>query len=145
MDTDYYCHRSTGRIEYDPQQGTKYFEPWWALLICDQEIINYYCWFSRRYGRPIEKNYLWGAHVSVIKGEEPLAKELWGHDWGKIELWYTSVIRYDNGCHAWLDVWCPKLHEIRESFGAPPKVNFGGHPRHFHLTLGRWSKGKDGI
>jgi hypothetical protein len=139
VDKTYYCHQSVGRIQYDPKQGTKYFVDWWALLVCDQGIVDYYCWHSLKFGRPIKKNMLWGTHVSAIRGEEPANKDLWGHDWGKIDLWHTNTIRYDNGCHAWLDVWCPKLHEIREALGLPPKET-----QHFHLTLGRWAVGKDG-
>lgn len=32
---DYYCFSSTGQIVYDPKKG-KVFEPFWALLKCDE-------------------------------------------------------------------------------------------------------------
>ena len=140
MDASYYIHKGIGRLQFDPQQGTKNYDPWWCLLMVDQQIVDYYCWHSLKWGKPISKNMLWGAHVSVIKGEESNSS-LWGCDFGEIEFYYTNVIRYDNGCHAWLDVWCDRLHEIRAELGLSPKIGFGGHPRHFHLTLGRWTTG----
>lgn len=144
MKASYCCHKSTGYLQFDPQEGTKYFEPNWALLMVDQDIVEYYCWHSKKWGKPINPNRLWGAHVSAVKGEEPVNRELWGYDFGEITFYYTNIIRYDNGCHAWLDVWCDRLHEIRYELGLPPKIDFGGHPRHFHLTLGRWTIGEDG-
>jgi len=141
MDTDYYRRSSVGILEFDRGKDTKYYEPWWCALKVDDEITALYRWLSLKYGIKVVKNRLWGAHVSVIKGEEPLQnKEMWGKDFGEIEFYYSTIVRYDNGCHAWLDVYCERLGEIRELFGLP-NVNFmGEHPRYYHLTLGRWNK-----
>ena len=136
---EYYCHRSTGTLMYEPGKGTKHYVPWWAIVRTDPGIIDLYCWLSRRYGKPITQNKLWGPHISGIKGEEPKNMDAWGKDFGEIEFWYSNVIRYDNGMHAWLDIWSPMLHDIREQLGLPAKIGFGGHPRHFHMTLGRWN------
>jgi hypothetical protein len=139
MDKEYYCRHSVGLLEYDPGHGTKHFVEWWALLKTDPGIVDFHCWLSKRNGVPLQSNKLWGSHVSAVKGEEP-KDGTWGKDFGEIEFWYSNVIRYDNGAHAWLDVWCPKLHDIRDEFGLSRKVDFGGHPRHFHLTLGRYDR-----
>ena len=106
----------------------------------DDDIVDLYCWLSKRRGIFVRKNYLWGAHASTIKGEEPVQnKHLWGTDFGDIEFHYTNIVRYDNGCHAWLDVYCERLGEIRELFGLPNINSIGEHPKHYHMTLGRWA------
>ncbi len=140
MDDSYYTQKSTGTLIFDPGHGTKHYQEWWAIVQVDDDTRDYYCWLSKRHGTKINPNKLWGAHISCIKNELPLKnKDLWGKDFGSIEFYYSNIIRYDNGCHAWLDIWSPQLNEIREFFGLNAKINFGGHPRHYHMTLGRWN------
>lgn len=134
----YYCHTSKGRLVFDPGRDTKHYSSWWAILETDPGILDFYCWLSLKWGVLITRNNLWGPHISVIKGEEPPNKGLWGHDFGLVDFSYTNTIRYDNGCHAWLDVHSSELNDIRAEFGLSRKINFGDHPRHFHMTLGRW-------
>lgn len=138
----YFVHHSTGWLEYDPRpEGLtpKKFEPWWAILVCDPGIIEFYAWLSRRHGRPITINQLWGPHVSFVKGERPPNLDLWGKDRGLINFHYTNTIRYDNGCHAWLDVECERLHEIRAELGLPIYPHDKKDRRmSLHLTLGRF-------
>lgn len=65
---------STGILHYDPGQGQKHYEPWWALLVCDDEVARYYAWQLKKHGVEVYPNDkgLWGTHVSVLKGEAPL-------------------------------------------------------------------------
>lgn len=130
MDASYYCFRGTGKLRIDLKPGSKHFEPWWALVLCDEEICNYYAWHLKKWGREIEYGRLWGAHISAIKGEEPRDKSKWRKINQTIEFWYTNQICYDNGKHAWLNVYSPQLSEIRVSLGLSVK------PR-YHLTIGR--------
>lgn len=130
MDTSYFVHKSHGWLQFDPRRGTKHFEPWWALLMCDDGIPELYAWFLRKYGIATDPSKLWGTHISVIKGHEPLDKSMWGKRFQPIEFWYSNQIRWDNKVHAWLDVFSPQMSEIRESMGLAPKT-------HFHLTIGR--------
>lgn len=130
MDEAYFVHKSTGYLRFDPLRGTKHFDPWWALLMCDEGIPELYAWFLRKYGIATEPSTLWGCHVSVIKGQEPSNKSQWGKRFDPIEFWYTNQIRWDNRKHAWLDVFSPDMSKIRESMGLPPKC-------FFHLTVGR--------
>ena len=132
MDADYYRHRSTGVVQFDPGLGSKYFDPHWAILLCDEGIVDFYAWLLRRQGVFLLKGSVYGAHVSFIKGEPPGCPELWGVDPGPVEFHYATVVRRDNGRHAWLDVWCPALHELRARLGLSPRVK-----ESFHLTLGR--------
>ena len=46
---DYYCFSSIGKITYDPKKG-KFFEPWWAILECDKEILKSYKWLLFKKG-----------------------------------------------------------------------------------------------
>lgn len=128
----YYVHRSEGVLIWDYGIGQKWHEPWWCLLKCDQGIVDFYSWLCKKAGLPVMKNTLHGAHVSVVKGEEPLVKEAWGVNFGPVEFYYASIIRYDNDRHAWLDVNSQCLHELRSNLGLPPKINMS-----YHMTLGR--------
>jgi hypothetical protein len=129
---DYFRHESVGRVQYDPGLGTRTFEPWWALLLCDEGIVDYYAWLLQRHGIALMKGSSYGAHVCFVRGAEPPDKSAWGFDPGPVAFRYTNVIRWDNGRHAWLDVYSPALAELRARLGfhTPDKMSF-------HLTLGR--------
>lgn len=123
---------SKGIMRYDTTHG-KYSQQWWALLECDAEVSNYYTWQLRKYGIEITSNAkgLWGTHVSVLKGEPPPNPEHWGKYEGyEVEFNYTHIIRYDNGKHAWVDVYSEDLSAIRQELGFPFKP-------WYHMTIGR--------
>ena len=129
---DYYCFSSIGKINYDPKKG-KSFDFWWAILECDNDILKYYKWLLFKEGIAIQKGSLWGAHITWIRGEEPPNKSFWGKYEGlEIEFRYSNFLRYDNGRHVWLDVYCPKFKEMREELGLQPL-----RPMSLHLTIGR--------
>ena len=137
MDKNYFCHQSTGWVQFDPLKGTKHFDAWWALLICSEEIPRYYSWFALKYGVSIQTGSRWRTHISFIKGEKPQRMPYWGRSKGeKVEFHYTNNIRWDNGKHAWLDVYCPRLSEIRTELGLKPKETY-------HLTIGRLDTEKE--
>ena len=132
MHPPYFVHESTGRVQYDPGLGTTVSEPWWAILLCDGGIVDFYSWLLKRYGIALHKGSTFGPHVTFVRAAEPPNKDAWGIDPGPVTFRYTNVVRWDNGRHAWLDVWSPQLAEIRARLGfdTPQKVSF-------HLTLGR--------
>jgi hypothetical protein len=132
MDTSWFRYESVGRLQFDPGLGTHLWEPWWAILVCDGGIVDYYTWHLRRYGIALHKGSTFGPHITVVRGQEPPDKAAWGLGPGPVAFRYTNVIRWDNGYHAWLDVWSPQLAEIRAKLGldATPKMSY-------HLTLGR--------
>jgi hypothetical protein len=132
MSESYFRYESTGRVQFDPGLGTRLWEPWWGILLCDGGIVDYYAWMLQRYGIAIHKGSTLGPHITFVRGLEPPDKSLWGVDPGPVAFRYTNVIRWDNGRHAWLDVWSPPLAEIRSRLGfqTPEKVSF-------HFTLGR--------
>lgn len=122
---------SSGILKFDPKKGTKYFEPWWCLLQCDNQIIEYYAWLLRRYGIELNTKSLWEAHISVIKGENIPNPSRWGELEGmEINFYYNHIIRFDNGRHAWVDVYSEDLSAVREILGFEFKP-------WYHLTIGR--------
>ena len=124
---------STGILHYDPGVGTKNFDPNWAILLCDDEIARYYAWHLKRRGVELYSNDkgLRKTHISVMKGADVPDPTAWGkyQDY-EIQFHYTQIIRYDNGKHAWVDVYSEELSQIREELGFPPKY-------WYHMTIGR--------
>ena len=124
---------STGILQYDPGKGSKQFVPNWALLICDDDVSRYYAWLLKKYGLESYPNShgLWGTHISVLKGDSLPNPQNWGKYEGyEVEFHYNHIIRFDNGRHAWLDVYSEDLSAIRQELG------FGFKPW-YHLTVGR--------
>lgn len=132
----WYPRESEGTLVYDPLPDTKHFEPWWSLLRCDEEIRGLHIWLAKRHGLVIRPNKLWGCHVSFIKGEEPRSKDWWGCNF-TIRYRYSPVLRCENGCHAWLDVYSVELAMLRLRFGLRYKEKY-------HMTLGRVDGCNDG-
>lgn len=124
---------STGIFTYDPGKGSKQFDPDWALLLCDDSLSQYYAWHLKRRGQELYPNDkgLWKTHISVLKGEPVPNPDAWGKYEGfEVEYHYNHIVRYDNGKHAWVDVYSEDLSAIREELGFPPKY-------WYHMTVGR--------
>ena len=129
-------YRSSGILTYDPGIGGKHYEPHWCLLKLDDEFYRYYTWFMNKEGEPIHKpNALWGFHASVIKGEKPTQNiDKWGLKNGKtIEFDYGNYISWTNGRHAWMNLYCEELSELRNFYG----LYTNGNKLKYHMTLGR--------
>lgn len=127
---------STGILHYDPGLGTKQYDPWWALLVCDDEVSRYYAWLLKRNGVEVYPNDkgLWGTHISVLKGDPPPIPEPWGkYKNYEVEFHYNHLVRFDNGKHAWVDVYSEDLSMIRQELG------FDSKPW-YHMTIGRLVK-----
>lgn len=124
--------RSKGKLVFDHLKHTKHFEPWWAMVICDRELQRYYAWHLLRYGKVANTASPWGAHISVIKGESAVDKSKW-------KLYHGTIIDFEydaegidwNDNHAWVNVYCKQLSELRVELGLAYR------PR-FHLTIGRF-------
>jgi hypothetical protein len=133
FDPDDFPHTSAGTVCFDPGRGTPAFEPWWALLECDPGVVEYHAWHLARRGVPVDTASRWGPHICFVRGEVPARPEEWGKATGwRVEFRYAHTPRWDNGRHAWLDVWCPELLDLRSSLGLPAK-----RKTTFHLTIGR--------
>lgn len=118
-----YVHEAVGTLRYADD---------WLLLQVDDEIARYYASILKtRFGITVQHRSKWGAHVSIIRGEELPNPDGWGADHGReIAIRYTHDI-YTNGAHWWLNVESDDLADIRAGYGLPPEK------RHFHLTIGR--------
>jgi hypothetical protein len=127
--------RSAGKLIYSPRSHLASSERW-LVLMCDDAISEYYrSMFYRQFPylgkltRPV-----WGAHISIIRGERVPNSNLWRLDENKIvEFEYEPGV-VDNGEYYWLKVHCSRLEEIRMLYGLNSQPNFG-----FHLTIGRTS------
>ena len=130
--------KSIGKLVYSPRTHLSSSQNW-IVLMCDDEISKYYRHlFSKDYpylnGSRVGKltRPVWGAHVSVIRGERIPNMNLWGIDANKIiEFEYEGGV-IDNGEYYWLKVKCPILSDLRNKYGLSSDPRFG-----FHLTIGR--------
>lgn len=130
--------KSIGKLVYSPRTHLASSDRW-LVLMCDDEISKYYRHlFTKEYPylngvktgkltRPV-----WGAHISVTRGEFIPNYKLWRLDEGKlIEFEYQGGV-IDNGEYYWLKATCPYLSDLREKYGLPREPRFG-----LHLTIGR--------
>lgn len=119
----YFCHSASGKIFDD--------SGWWLFCSVEWGIIDFYGWLARRYGMNLVKGSWSGPHVSIVRGEEPVDKNLWRR-LQKVEVpfQYSNQIRANDG-HIWLDVEPTHFNEIRRELGLPSR-------RGFHITLGRF-------
>lgn len=124
-------------LQYDPKpiKGTSAAmdKPWWLIGFLQEgnELREYYNWFiEKRTGIKLMKP-AWGAHISIVRGEEPINIDLWGKYQGKeLEFSYGEFIK-TNGSHWWLRIVCDQMNDIREELGLPRKHQIG-----LHLTIG---------
>lgn len=125
--------KSTGKIIYDPPSHIGNPRNW-MIVMCDDEISSYYrSLFYREfpyYGkltRPV-----FGAHISVIRGEKIPNYNIWKTDNLKtIEFEYEPGV-IDNKEYYWMKVKCDYLLDLREKYGLKRHPQFG-----LHLTIGR--------
>lgn len=125
--------KSIGKMVYSPRTHLSSSDKW-LVIMCDDEISRYYrsLFYSEtpwlgKLTRPV-----WGAHISVIRGERIPNYNLWRMDEHKIiEFEYEGGVQ-DNGEYYWLKVQCPYLLNLRENYGLSKEPKYG-----FHLTIGR--------
>lgn len=130
--------KSKGKLVYSPRTHLSSSERW-LVLMCDDEISRYYRHLytkeypylngdrSGKLTRPV-----WGAHISILRGEKISNPNLWRFDENKIvEFEYDAGVQ-DNGEYYWLKVKCQYLESLREKYGLHKQPRFG-----FHLTVGR--------
>lgn len=136
---DRFVRKSRGVIRYDPrceQLGGQQNQPFWGLLECDKGIMDLYHWLLRRHGYVLHKGSLWGAHVTWCRGEAPKIARNWKrYDGLSIDFHYSPIVHWANGFHAWVNVHCPDLNDLRDSLGLKPLPE-----RAAHLTIGRFAQ-----
>ena len=103
---------SIGTLIYDPhgrasKAQDKVSEPWWLLLMCNQDIVNLANYWLKQRGVYLYKYSLYGSHISVVKGEEPPNKKLWKKYHGqRLKFQYSKEYNYNhkywfNASRAW--------------------------------------------
>jgi len=130
---DAYVHPATGILAYDPtRQKGKAPDPWWLIAYTDDGIAAYYRHIvEKRFGFVLDRPS-WGAHVSIIRGEEPKKNlDRWRYNEGLITPFAYSHDIYTNGAHWWVNVDCLDYANLRDFYGFDPGK------RHFHLSIGR--------
>lgn len=121
---------SSGRIRY-------FKDPLKAIVEVDQGISDFYRTLIPKYVRINRQAY--PAHISFVRKEVPPNMEFWGKyekEW--IEFEYESWV-YNSQTYYWLNVFCPRLEEIRRELGLSLTSGITRSPdgRHkFHCTIG---------
>lgn len=122
--------KSTGRIRY-------FTQPLKVIVEVDQQISEYYRTLVPRYIRLNRQAY--PAHISVVRKETPPNMEFWNRyekEWVEFEY---EPYQYNNATYYWLNVFCPRLEEIRRELGLSLTSGITRSPdgRHkFHCTIG---------
>ena len=134
-------HKAEGTLRCSVKKP-KSDQNWWMVLDCTtEEIGRYYRHLYRvEHSRAIKLSRpYWGAHVTVVRNEEPPNKDLWwNYDGERVEFDYRPPVR-DNYSEErfrsfwWVDVICPRFEEIRIELGLPP--NSDGT---YHMTIGSY-------
>lgn len=133
--------KSFGILNYSPKTHLRNADRW-LVLYCDDELVKYYSHlFKKEYPwLPKLQRPVWGAHVSVIRGEKIQNEDKWGLFHKKrIDFDYEPGV-IDNGEYYWLKVKCDALLDIREMYGLSREPKFG-----LHLTVGRTTDDKQRI
>lgn len=129
--------KSLGKLVYSPRTHLASNERW-LVLMCDDQLSAYYRELYAKEHKALNTDRstkltrpVWGAHISVIRGEK-LDQKIWGKNANKfVDFEYEPGVM-DNGEYFWLKVVCPALSELRVDYGLSPEPRFG-----FHLTIGR--------
>jgi len=105
---------------------------WYAVLDCCPELGRLYreLFYRSVYKTRKIQATLWGSHITVIRDEEPVNKELWKkYECELIEFTYSPIAECNRYYH-WIPIICPRLDEIRTELGLPSPE----YP--YHLTFG---------
>ena len=131
--------KSVGKIVFDPIPLTgkveKMFKPYWAIIVTNDDIDDYYRWhLQKRFGIILQAP-AWGPHVTIADGTEPKNIKIWEEVKSKynnqlIEFEYEIFIK-SNSKHWWLKVVCPEVDVIRKELEFDSDLKWS-----LHLTLG---------
>lgn len=128
--------KDAGTLRYSPKLlGDRKSSKWWLILDCDEELGRYYRWLHHTWSHRCDKlmRPAWDAHITVVRDEEPLEdrKHLWERYSGELVEFTLNPYVGTNGDYFWLDVFCPRLLDIREELGLPRDPLYP-----LHLSIG---------
>jgi hypothetical protein len=126
-------YESTGTIRYDPKTRTGgEGKPWWMIIDGCEGLRRYYAWWVMKEQFDLVQAPIWGAHISVIRGEMPSKPRNWGlWDGGQMTFRYEDSPQTD-GYYWWLPVECESILDLREHLALPRNPRFK-----LHFTLGQ--------
>jgi len=106
---------------------------WWLIIECDPDLGRYWRWLYEKHHHHLRQLQapLWGAHVSVIRDEEPPNLELWEQAPQPIVTLDYDHEPQETADYIWLRVNCEAALDYREALGLPRQP-----PTPLHLTIG---------
>ena len=127
-------HAYSGTLRYSPKiLGNRVSAKWWLVVDCEPSLGSYYrdLYSLHHYRCKSLSKPAWKDHITVIRNEEPLHRDLWEkYDGENLEFSYLQE-PHTNGCYWWLQISCPRLLDIREELGLPRNPSIP-----FHLSFG---------
>jgi len=127
-------HNCEGVLDFEPKTADgKGGNPGWLILRCDDGIGEYYQWWIEKHHHIKIERPLFGGHVSVMRGELPTENaDAWKNRQDeRVAFQYHHEFQSADGFW-WLPVSCPKMEQLRLSFGLSALPEHG-----FHMTIGR--------
>jgi hypothetical protein len=126
-------YTSSGRLVYDPPFDRTTPRRWWAILLCDRELLRYYQHiYYTLYWKRLQ-TAVWNSHISIVRGETPKIKDAWKQYNGQtitFQYEYDGIF-HSNSKHVWLPAYSDDLAIIRQSLGLLPNPYVP-----FHLSIG---------
>ena len=123
---------SLGILEYNPISNKTKNGEFWLILRCDSSILNYYSyWANKQYNVHISKP-VWGAHISIVRGEIPNnLHRWWKYNGQKLNFKYSNEIEFHSR-YFLIPVFSDKFTLIRTELGLSEKPIAP-----FHMSLGK--------
>lgn len=108
----------------------------WIILVVGENLARYYkSLYALEYPyKPKFQTPLWGAHVSIVRGECVLPDSIKYYSGCVVEFGYTPEIR-TNGVHFWFPAHASIFQQIRD------ELNLGKPICDFHLSIGNICNG----
>jgi len=104
----------------------------WAVMLIDQQIVEYYFSLIPKYYYPQRQMY--AAHMTVVRlsVETPTNRSVWGkYEGEKIMFEYVPVVE-SGGAYFFLNAYSQRIGDIRVELGLL-RFRFGDH---YHITVG---------
>lgn len=124
-----------GILTYDPKRGGKVDGKNWCVVNLYDDTPQYVQYLLSKEFKIPHMSFdppSWGSHVSVVRGEKLLKNShLWRKFHGdRVSFKYSKDVYMTKSGFIFLEVCCPELTSIRDSFGLKSDWNF-------HLTVGK--------
>lgn len=123
--------KCSGIIQYSSEK---------LIVSIDPEFGKYYYSLIPKHLNANHPRY--PSHISVIRNEIPINKNLWNKYEGKIILFdYDPIIKYDE-TYIWLNAFCKELENMRVELGLLISSKYtrppSGYQKCFHITIGNF-------